>query len=230
MTDRLVVTGTGTEIGKTHVTAALARQLRDRGREVVATKPVSSGCDRDAEGRLWSPDGRKLIEACGLDPTDWATHQRLCLERFEEPMSPNMAAGRAGRILSMQMLTGYCETLETETHGAVLAEGVGGVMVPLTDSSTFLDWACALDWPVALVAGTYLGTLSHTLTALRCMETAGVTVAGLILNRSEEEPVPAEEVRDTLHFFHPELPVAVVPRGEGEMPDLVATLGMATAG
>ena len=226
MTDRLVVTGTGTEIGKTHVTAALARQLRERGRGVVATKPVSSGCDRDAEGRLWSPDGRALIEASGRDPDDWATHQRLCLERFAEPMSPNMAASREGRIISLQMLTGYCESLETETDGAVLAEGVGGLMVPLTDSTTFLDWARALGWPVALVAGTYLGTLSHTLTALRCLEAEGIPIAGLILNRSEEEPVPAGEVRDTLHFFHPEIPVAVVPRGEGEMPDLVAALGL----
>jgi dethiobiotin synthetase len=230
VTDRLVVTGTGTEIGKTHVTAALARQLRERGRSVTATKPVSSGCDLDGEGRLWSPDGRALIAACGLDPEDWATHQRLCLERFQEPMSPNMAASRAGRILSLQMLTAYCESLETETDGAVLAEGVGGIMVPLTDSTTFLDWARSLGWPVALVAGTYLGTLSHTLTALRCLEAEGVPVAGLILNRSPEEPVPAEEVRDTLRFFHPDVPVAVVPRGEGEMPDLVATLGMDAAG
>jgi len=229
VTDRLLVTGTGTEIGKTHVTAALARQLRERGRSVVATKPVSSGCERDAEGRLWSPDGRVLIDACGLDAADWDTHQRLCLERFEEPMSPNMAASRAGRILSMQMLTGYLESLETESEGVTLAEGVGGIMVPLTDSSTFLDWARALEWPVALVAGTYLGTLSHTLTALRCLEAEGVAVAGLILNRSQEEPVPAEELRDSLRFFHPEIPVAVVPRGAGEMPDLVAALGLDTA-
>ncbi|HKL78121.1 MAG TPA: AAA family ATPase, partial [Gammaproteobacteria bacterium] len=81
----------------------------------------------------------------------------------------------------------------------------------------------------ALVAGTYLGTLSHTLTALRCLEAEGVAVAGLILNRSQEEPVPAEELRDSLRFFHPEIPVAVVPRGAGEMPDLVAALGLDTA-
>ncbi|MFP4615774.1 MAG: dethiobiotin synthase [Thiohalorhabdus sp.] len=231
MTRTLVVTGTGTEIGKTYVTAAIARQLRARGEAVEATKPVSSGCEADDQGRLWSPDGRELLTACGYDPDDWTAHQRLCLERFAEPMAPHMAADRAGRILSLQMLTGYCESLEGETDGCVLAEGVGGVMVPLTDSTTFLDWMRNLQWPAVLVAGTYLGTLSHTLTALRCLKDAGVPLAGLVLNRSAEEPVPAEETRRTLSFFHPDVPVAVVPRaaeGEAEpdLPDLVEAFGI----
>ncbi|MFA9460141.1 dethiobiotin synthase [Thiohalorhabdus methylotrophus] len=231
MNRTLVVTGTGTEIGKTYITAAVARQLRGRGETVLATKPVSSGCDEDAQGRLWSPDGRVLLDACGQDPDDWAAHQRLCLERLREPMSPHMAADRAGRILSLQMLTGYCQGLEGETDGCVIAEGVGGVMVPLTDSTTFLDWMAALQWPALLVTGTYLGTLSHTLTALQSLKGAGVPLAGLVLNRSPEEPVPAEETRRTLRFFHPELPMAVVPRAEGTgeeagMPDLVETFGI----
>ena len=225
MTRTLAVTATGTEIGKTFVTAALARQLRDRGHAVTATKPVSTGCERDAEGRLWSPDGRVLIEACGLDPADWTTHQNLCLERFPDPISPHQAADRAGRILSLGMLTGYCQALEGETEGFVVAEGIGGVMTPLTDSTTFLDWLVELRWPVLLVAGTYLGSLSHTLTALRCLQTAGVEAAGLVLDRSPEEPVEAAEVHRTLAFFHPEVPIAVVPR-DGEPPDLVAALGL----
>ncbi len=225
MSSSLVVTATGTEIGKTYVTAALARQLRGRGWPVTTAKPVSSGCERDGEGRLWSPDGRVLIEACGLDPADWTTHQSLCLERFPDPISPHQAAARSGRILSLGMLTGYCQALEGEREGFVLAEGIGGVMTPLTDSATFLDWLVELRWPVLLVAGTYLGTISHTLTALRCLQSAGVTLAGLVLSRSPEEPVPAEEVRRTLGFFHPEAPIAVVPRG-GEAPDLVAAFGV----
>jgi len=226
----LLITGTGTDIGKTFVTAELARQLRGRDHRVLAAKPVSSGCQADAQGRLWSPDGLVLTEACGFDPGDWETHQRLCLERFVEPMSPHMAAARAGRILSLPMLTGYCQSLEGETDGVVLAEGVGGVMTPLTDSATFQDWAIDLDWPVLLVAGTYLGTISHTLTALRCLRSAGVQLAGLVLNRSPEEPVPPEELQRTLAFFEPEVPMAVVPREGGEMPDLVSAFAVGPEG
>ncbi len=224
MTRKLLVTGTGTEIGKTFVTATLARQLRHQGHPVVASKPVSSGCRVDEQGRLWSPDGQELIEACGLDPADWETHQRLCLERFPEPLSPHMAAARHGRILSLSMLTGYCRSLEGD--GFILVEGIGGVMTPLTDSATFLDWALDLGWPVLVVAGTYLGTISHTLTALRCLRDVGAPVAGLILDRSPEEPVAVEELRRTLRFFHPDLPTAVVPREEDAAPDLAAELGL----
>ena len=221
MSRTLLVTGTGTDIGKTFVTAKLARQLRAGGHAALAAKPVSSGCEADDQGRLWSPDGRVLTEACGFDPADWEAHQHLCLERLKEPISPHMAAARAGRILSLTMLTGYCQSLEGEADGFVLAEGVGGVMTPLTDSATFLDWATDLDWPVLLVAGTYLGTISHTLTALRCLRGAGVRLAGLVLNRSPEEPVPPEELRRTLAFFEPDVPMTVVPRAGEAMPDLV---------
>lgn len=226
MSRTLLITGTGTEIGKTFVTAELTRQLRARGHAALAAKPVSSGCQPDAQGRLWSPDGIVLTEASGFNPADWETHQQLCLERFAEPMSPHMAAARAGRILSLPMLTGYCQSLEGEAEGFVLAEGVGGVMTPLTDSTTFLDWAGELDWPVLLVAGTYLGTISHTLTALRCLRGAGVPLAGLALDRSPEEPVPPDELRRTLQFFEPDVPMAVVPREGEAMPDLVGAFGI----
>ena len=230
MSRTLAITGTGTELGKTFVTALLARQLRAHGDRVTAAKPVSSGCEPDAEGRLWSPDGRVLAEAAGYDPDDWTMHQHLSLERFQEPISPHLAAAHAGRILNLRMLTGFCQSLEPETGGYVLAEGIGGVMTPLTENATNLDWLLELDWPVVLVAGTYLGALSHTLTALRCLQQAEAPLAGLVLNRSpeEEEPVAAEELRRTLHFFHPEVPMVTVPRAEsGEaMPDLVTALGV----
>ena len=76
-----------------------------------------------------------------------------------------------------------------------------------------------------LVAGTYLGTISHTLTALRCLRATGVPLAGLALDRSREEPVPAEELRRTLEFFEPDVPMAIVPR-DGEMPDLLTAFGL----
>lgn len=235
MTGTLAITGTGTEIGKTHVTAALARQLRARGATVTASKPVSSGCTADEHGRLWSPDGLELAAAAGADPADWDRHQRWFPERFAAPLSPHQAADRAGRLLSVDLLAEYGRELARGDADWVLAEGVGGVMVPLSDGTTVLDWLAIQGWPVLVVAGTYLGTLSHTLTALRCLAGAGVPLAGVVLNRHGwDEPVPPTETARTLRAFHADLPMAILPdtdAGEADSgetdPDLVAALGLA---
>ena len=230
MTRTLTITATGTETGKTFLTATLARQIRDRGDTVTVSKPVSSGCRADGAGRLWSPDGEELATAAGEDPGDWERHQRLFPERFSDPLSPHQAADRAGRLLSAEMLAEYGRDLAWNGGDWVLAEGVGGVMVPLSDHATVLDWLAAQNWPTLLVAGTYLGTLSHTLTALRCLETAGVPLAGVVLNRYQaEEPVPPEETARTLRSFHPGLPVAVLADATTDQPppDLLGELGLA---
>lgn len=229
MTRTLTVTATGTEIGKTHACALLARQLRRRGATVTVSKPVSSGCHQDARGRLWSPDGETLAAAAGEDPADFERHRQLFPERFPDPLSPHQAADRAGRLLAVDWLAEYGRDLARQGDDWVLAEGVGGVMVPLSDHATVLDWLAVQGWSTLLVTGTYLGTLSHTLTALRCLEGAGVAVAGIVLNRHGcEEPVPPEETARTLRGFHPGVPLAVLPgadAGEGE-PDLVGELGL----
>ncbi len=227
----LVITATGTEIGKTFITALITRELRDWGLPAHALKPISTGCRQDPEGRLWSPDGDSLILASGLDPSDWTTHQRYCLERFDPPLSPHLAARRSGRSLSLAKLTRYCRDWATRVDGYVLVEGIGGVMVPLREDRTFLEWLQDLGWPTLLVAGTYLGSFSHTLTAMRALSTAGIEVAGLILNQSAREPVSAEETRASLSCFLPSTPITICPQLEGvtsaQAPNLGADLGLA---
>ena len=71
----------------------------------------------------------------------------------------------------------------------MLIEGVGGVMVPLDDQRTVLDWICALDAPVLLVVGDYLGTISHTLTAVEVLRTRGARLAAVIVNEGEDGQV-----------------------------------------
>ena len=88
-------------------------------------------------------------------------------------------------------------------------------MVPLDTRHTVLDWMAALDIPAILVAGTYLGTLSHTLTALDTMAHAGVTVAALVVNESEDGAVPMQDTVATFGRFVHGLPVVTIPRRAG---------------
>jgi dethiobiotin synthetase len=91
-------------------------------------------------------------------------------------------------------------------------------MVPLTEGETVLDWIAALGTPSLLVAGSYLGTISHTLTAAEALRQRRLPIAGIVISESEASPVPPEETRATLRRFLPGTAIAIVPRLAGDAP------------
>lgn len=211
---RLFVSGSGTGVGKTLVTAALAHQLRRAGRAVRAIKPVISGytpaTHRDSDTALLL---NSLGERHAGDAID-----RVSPFRFAAPLSPDMAAAREGRDVDFEALLAFCRACADGPEDALLIEGVGGVMVPLTRDKTVLDWMAALGAPCLLVVGSYLGTISHTLTAVAALHQRGVALAGLVISESEESPVPPAETQATIQRFVPNTPIVVVPRLFGVAP------------
>ena len=201
----LFVTATGTEIGKTIVTAALCHELRAAGRPVRALKPVLSGYDPLARhesdpGVLLASLGEAVTEEAVADIAPW---------RFAAPLSPDMAAAREGRRLDVREIVAFCRAADGDP---LLIEGIGGAMVPLDQRHTVLDWIAALDAPALVVAGSYLGTISHTLTTLAAIRGRGVPVAGLVISESPESPVPPAETAATIARHAGALPIAIVPR------------------
>lgn len=212
----LFVTATGTGIGKTYVTAGLARLLRRQGKPVRAVKPVISGFDpaNPAES-----DSSLLLDALGVATTPDAV-AALSPWRFAAPLSPDMAAAREGRSVPFDDIVAFCRAAMTPP-GPLLIEGVGGVMVPLDARHTVLDWIVALGCPALLVTGSYLGTLSHTLTALAVLRAAGVPVAGIIINESADS-VPLDELSASLASHCDGVSIHLVRRGAE--PNFVADL------
>jgi|GEM_PF-42246 len=206
---RLFVTATGTDIGKTHVTALMLRQLRLRGLNPLGLKPVLSGYDAVA---LAESDPARLLAAMGEAVTPEAV-ATISPWRFAAPLSPDMAARQEGRVLPYGEMVAFCEETAARHEGPVLVEGVGGVMVPLDDTHTVLDWMADLGFPAVLVAGTYLGTLSHTLTALQALAARGVRVRAVVLSESAGAGVPTAETVATLRRFTG-VPIRVVPRAD----------------
>jgi dethiobiotin synthetase len=206
------VTATGTEVGKTLVTAALAQQLRAQGRGVGALKPLLTGY---ADAECAESDAGVLLQALGRPATPTAVAE-IAPWRFTQPLSPDMAAAREGRSLSLDEICAFCRA--ADAGGTVLVEGIGGVMVPIAEKCTVLDWIAALGAPTLLVAGSYLGTLSHTLTALAAMAGRGVPPVGLVFSESPESPVPLAETAAAVARYHPELRIVCVPRLPGARP------------
>lgn len=201
------VTATGTEIGKTYVTAGLIRAGRELKREFAAIKPVLSGYDSDTAPHS---DPAVLLEAMGRNatPRNIAT---ISPWRFAAPLSPNMAAAREGRHIVFNDLVTFCQAAIAAAPGTLLIEGVGGVAVPLNEDHLVADWISALQIPVVLVAGTYLGSISHTVTAGAFLGAQGIRVAAVVLNESPNSAVPPEETAATLtHFVS--CPIHIIPR------------------
>lgn len=167
----VIVTGTDTDVGKTWVTAALARALVAAGRRVVALKAVEVGAGRAGT----TEDGVLLAEATGQ------AGPRGALVRFTDDLAPAVAAEREGRSIDFdEMLLG----IEKAAAGAdlVLVEGSGGLLTPITWEWCIVDIAQALEARALLVAADRLGTLNHALLTLGALELAAVPVTHLVLN------------------------------------------------
>ncbi len=199
------VTATGTEIGKTFVTAGLLRYLRENGKPAAGLKPVVSGYENPA-----GSDPALLLEAMGEAVSDESV-ARISPWRFKAPLSPDMAAMREEREIEFDKLTAFCRERAAQP-GTLLIEGVGGVMVPLDTRHTVLDWMVALGCPAVLVAGSYLGSLSHTLTAASALERAGVKAIAIIVNDTGTGEVPLTDTAATLRRFLPQHEIVTLPR------------------
>jgi dethiobiotin synthetase len=202
------VSATGTDVGKTFVTAGLIRHFRKDGRVVDAIKPVVSGFDPAA---LAQSDPGALLAALGR-PLTIEEAQRISPWRFAAPLSPDMAARREGRTMDFAAVTDFCRSAMAERRGHLLIEGIGGIMVPLDESHTVLDLITQLRLPLLLVAGTYVGTISHTLTALHVLARRNLDVAAVIVSESVASAASLKDTVATIARFSDSIDVVGIPR------------------
>jgi dethiobiotin synthetase len=216
------VTATGTDIGKTYIAGNIIRAARQVGLDFTAIKPVLSGYD---EATAASCDSARLLAAMGKKIT-LRNIAAITPWRFTAPLSPDMAAAREARHIDFTALTSFCEAAIQAAPDVLLIEGVGGVAVPLDDTHLVVDLIAALRVPAILVAGTYLGTLSHTITAAEALVVRGIPVAAIVLNESVGAPVSLEETAEALARRLPH-PIHQIPRNAVAPPfrALVASLG-----
>ncbi len=202
------ITATGTDVGKTFVARGLIRSLRSRGRDVAALKPVMSGFEpAEAAGS----DGGLLLAALGRAPTLEAI-AAISPWRFAAPLAPDTAAAREGRTLDYPGLVDFCRKAVAANRDALLIEGVGGLMSPIDRDHTVLDWMKVLELPLIVVTGTYLGTLSHTLSALDVLSRRGLAITALVISESVGRPERLDDTYETITRFAPDTRIIALPR------------------
>jgi dethiobiotin synthetase len=205
------VTSTGTDIGKTFVTAGLIRYLRGTGQAINALKPVVSGYDSSV---VETSDPAVLLGALGrqVSADEIAT---IAPWRFRAPLAPDIAAAREGRSLDFDQLIAFSRRAIRAATGMLFIEGIGGIMVPLDSKHTVLDWMAALDIPLLLVVGGYLGAISHTLTALDVLTQRRLKIAAIVVSESERGPVDLDDTVHSIARFCNGVEVIGLPRLPG---------------
>jgi dethiobiotin synthetase len=208
----LFITGTDTDVGKTWVTAAIARQLRADGLRPGVFKPACSGAERDETGELFWHDVETLAEAAAI-----SDRGLICPQTFEAPLSPPAAARLAGRSVSWQkMLDGvsrWANEADSPPPDLLLVEGVGGLLCPLTDERSVADFAGTVGFPLVIVARLGLGTINQTLLTIEAALSRGLNIAGVILNDGENlaETEAGKTNYDELNRLSSELILGVFP-------------------
>lgn len=180
----LFVTGTDTGVGKTVVTAALARHLADKGLRIGVMKPVETGVEYS--GDLGYDAALLAWAARTEDPADWIAPYRL-----KTPVAPAQAASLENVRIDPALIA---ERLKDIAKGKdlVLVEGAGGLMVPVRGGFLVADLVMQLHLPLLIVARTGLGTLNHTLLTVFAARTMDIQVAGILLNGLPKDPSPAD--------------------------------------
>jgi dethiobiotin synthetase len=189
------VTGTDTGVGKTVLAAAMCAALAARGDRVAALKPVVTGLDEPP--CEWPPDHELLAAAASADqaPDEVAPY------RFGPPVSPHLAAELAGVGIEPATILGAARAAGSAAD-ALVVEGIGGLMVPVTIGYLVRDLAVDLRLPVVIAARVGLGTISHTLLTLDAARLAGLRVAGVVMTPWPEHPERIERSnRDTVELL-----------------------------
>lgn len=182
------VTGTDTGVGKTLASCALLHALAQHHPRVVGMKAVAAGAEPDGQGGWVNEDTVALRSASTLVVPAALDNPVL----LPDPMSPHIAAQRAGVELTLEPILNAYRQLALQAD-AVVVEGAGGWLVPLSESLSIADLAVALQLPVVLVVGLKLGCLNHAVLTAEAIRARGLPLAGWMASRVDPQMLVPEE-------------------------------------
>ncbi len=199
------VTGTDTEIGKTHIACALLYALRHAGYRTLAMKPVAAGTDANG----LNDDVERLLAAS----TEKAARELVNPYLFAAAVAPHIAAVEEGRRIELTTILAAFQRLQALTD-AVIVEGVGGFCVPLNEQFDTADLAVTMQLPVILIVGMRLGCINHTLLTAEAIVSRGLPLAGWVANCVDPTMQRLNENLDTLRSRLPAPLLGVVAHGQ----------------
>ncbi|MEE9330813.1 MAG: dethiobiotin synthase [Methylophilaceae bacterium] len=192
MTQAYFITGTDTDVGKTHVACQLIQQYVEQDLKVIGMKPVAAGCEL-VDGEWVNEDVQKLTAASNVD----APKELVNPYCFKEYIAPHLAAEKAGVEIQVEKIKQAYDQLTTMAD-IVIVEGAGGLLVPLNSQSSLADLAEVLAIPVVLVVGMRLGCINHSLLTVEVIKARGLTLHGWVANHVDPDMQLLQENMQTI--------------------------------
>lgn len=189
---RYFITGTDTDCGKTYITSKLLKYFSSS----AAIKPIASGCYLQ-DNRLVNDD------ALLLQNNNCLTLDQINPWRFRAPIAPHIAAKKEGRDITVFELGNYCKDIEIPENNTLFIEGAGGLMVPLNEEETWIDFLHYTQIPVLLVVGITLGCINHALLSAHALASEKIECIGWIANCLDPEMLELEENITSLKYLLP---------------------------
>ena len=179
----LYILGTGTDVGKTYITALWLKRLREAGHDVAYYKAAVSGAPSITES-----DAGYVKQVAGLSQAD----KTLLSYVFDEVVSPHLAARHEGKVIDRTVVNkNFCHV--ARAHAYTTVEGSGGIICPLhvTDTELYMleDVVKDLNLPTIVVATAALGTINSTVLTIHYLQSKGIPVKGIIVNQYTGNPM-----------------------------------------
>jgi dethiobiotin synthetase len=192
MSTSFFITGTDTDVGKTHVACQLITQYVAQGYKVVGMKPVAAGCEL-VDGEWVNADVQKLTAASNVK----APRELVNPYCFNEPIAPHLAAKNAGVEINIEKVAHAYHQLTTMAD-VVIVEGAGGFLVPLNKNQILADLAALLNIPIILVVGIKLGCINHALLTVEAIKARGLRLHGWVANHIDPNMAMQQENIETI--------------------------------
>ncbi len=201
------VTSTGTGIGKTFISVKIIEYFLKNQITIEPFKPVLSGYDKK---NIKESDSGKLLTAINTE-LSFSNIESISPWLFSRPVAPTLAAKYENKKITFQSLKKWCiDKKRYSNSNYQLFEGAGGLMVPIQKRKTFINLFKELRMPVILIVGSYLGTISHTLSAYENLKTNKIDIINIIINEGNKKAVSYQE---NLSLLKESLPNKILIRG-----------------
>ncbi|WP_404340113.1 dethiobiotin synthase [Pseudoalteromonas mariniglutinosa] len=187
------VTGTDTDVGKTHVTSLFLKLLAQNKKQAVGFKPIAAGAQM-AFGELVNDDALTLMESSTVS----AKYSVINPFTYAPPIAPHIAAQQVGGQITLAKLSEAYETIKALPTDYILTEGAGGWCLPINEQDLLSDWVKLQNIPVILVVGMKLGCLNHALLTAAHFKNMGISCVGWVANQIDPTMSEYETNIDTL--------------------------------